>query len=1613
MATNYGNRLYGVVMKVQPFMDPFPDIPFFSFGFPSFRELAGVDDSAVLGKGNQYSNECSGYVVNLSTSIDLPSKSTTPSRSDMRILKLGDYSDEIATQWTKILDRRTALPSTTLLLALILRFILAFVITAEDITALTIDQCRGCQKVLRQKITGCCTRIRKVITNKLSRREATRLLDDARTLLGDSGPINDRLLELLEEAEGEQQQESFLRYGGDVDAVADEVDAYLSSREGDISSVPGWDPADPEVLATRQRAQDAAKVYEEASKAAEAALKEMEAAKQSVQDLGGEKALNDDREDDFRSIISVPPYRPVARVHAPDEWIDDHRSGREKPFVYSGDHRHTSVRVDLEVYSGRALDWFEWIDLFHSLVHQTGKAPGEKLAILKRNVRGETADLVYGLGGGALAYKEFIRRLKGTCGSRAVIRAAHLQALDRVEPPTPATFRRFAEKKLQPHDQLHWNDGQRGGLERRTMNEFGLWLCTRAAAYQNAYSIAAEEHQRSNNPARPPQAVNNPYHQKRHSWAHQASTNQRAGPARGAPAPTPREGTTPAPKTSYCFKCEGEHRLADCQFFKNMPVAGRMTFLMVRGLYNCCFGVRHGASNCSFKKECGKDGCKAFHHPLIHTDRGLPERTGTLHSARATSGTIAFGVIRLDAMNADRELVPINVMLDAGSNTTFIREGLVRSLRISGERQTLRVQGVADAASTHPNSEELFLQLMTACSDMVTLRGSTLKTVTQPVPVYNWEQLRHRWTNLNDLPPLRSSGGRIDVLIGLNHTTLITPTDYRLGADDEPAAIKTRLGWTILGVLGSGSTTEALCHRAFASPDVHIAAELVEQLRRFCDTESFGTEYQGAGMSTDDRRAVDKLDAETKKLDVGYQAPILWKDEEPPLLPDNRSVADSRLRPLLNKLARDPAYETHYRESMAKNFAEGYARRLSATEVEERPTRYWLPHFAVPKVAGRPELRLVFDAAAKYRGRSLNDYVTLGPALQNPLPAVILHFREVEVAWSADRGAMFSRIRLDDMDRRYLRFLWPEGDGTVTTCEMTRVTFGVSCSPYTAIRTTWRAADDAAVDQGEAATAIRKYLYVDDYLDSSKTTDEALRRATAVNKALSSGDFHLTHWVTNDARLMEQLSLPDPKESSVNTANLGADDAERRSTRAGLLSKVAGLFDPLGAAAPMTVKAKIRLRHLGVKGLRWEDAVTGLDREWWENYFDTIEQLRTVEFSRCLFPDEDQIVRTELDTFVDASEEACAAVCFIRNVYGDQRVIVRFIKAVTKLAPLKTVSVCKLELNAGLLGARLARFVESSLTRKIAARRFWTDSSTVRNWVRALSGDYQIYVSNRIGEIQTLTDPSEWRFVSGVLNPADAATRSQLGDRAIPAWWLDGPPFLYQEETAWPQDLPWTLEKAEIRGARAHLSDVVAETIVPFDWKTVKIAAGDVPTLIRLENDYLDLVRRCQRETYPEEISRLERGKAIRPTSTLQPLTPFLDAERVLRLGGRLSRTNLPYEVLHPPILSGRHLLARAIIRTFHEQLHHSGTDMVLAQVRQHFWITAGREAVKRARSECLACRRFRPKAALQMMADVHKARLGAHQPPFTYTFVSTILALLTSPTTEGRPSDGAPCSRA
>lgn len=111
-------------------------------------------------------------------------------------------------------------------------------------------------------------------------------------------------------------------------------------------------------------------------------------------------------------------------------------------------------------------------------------------------------------------------------------------------------------------------------------------------------------------------------------------------------------------------------------------------------------------------------------------------------------------------------------------------------------------------------------------------------------------------------------------------------------------------------------------------------------------------------------------------------------------------------------------------------------------------------------------------------------------------------------------------------------------------------------------------------------------------------------------------------------------------------------------------------------------------------------------------------------------------------------------------------------------------------------------------------QRFWTASSTVQNWIRACAADYQVFVSNRIGEIQTVTAEGEWRFVPGLLNTAYAATQSTLEGKNFPPVWLNGPEFPLLTEEKWPIDLPWLLVKEEMRASRTFFASVPESPVI-------------------------------------------------------------------------------------------------------------------------------------------------------------------------------------------------------
>ena len=130
-----------------------------------------------------------------------------------------------------------------------------------------------------------------------------------------------------------------------------------------------------------------------------------------------------------------------------------------------------------------------------------------------------------------------------------------------------------------------------------------------------------------------------------------------------------------------------------------------------------------------------------------------------------------------------------------------------------------------------------------------------------------------------------------------------------------------------------------------------------------------------------------------------------------------------------------------------------------------------------------------------------------------------------------------------------------------------------------------------------------------------------------------------------------------------------------------------------------------------------------------------------------------------LRTFVDASQDAYEAVVYSRATYKSGAVSIRFVAAKSRVAPPAATSTPRLELMAAVLGLRMAGSISTVLNASLDQATFWSDSMNVLWWIRGRSRSFKPFVANRVGEIQTATDPKQWRYVPNNKNPADLFTR--------------------------------------------------------------------------------------------------------------------------------------------------------------------------------------------------------------------------------------------------------------
>ncbi|XP_051168731.1 uncharacterized protein LOC127286374 [Leptopilina boulardi] len=378
----------------------------------------------------------------------------------------------------------------------------------------------------------------------------------------------------------------------------------------------------------------------------------------------------------------------------------------------------------------------------------------------------------------------------------------------------------------------------------------------------------------------------------------------------------------------------------------------------------------------------------------------------------------------------------------------------------------------------------------------------------------------------------------------------------------------------------------------------------------------------------------------------------------------------------------------------------------------------------------------------------------------------------------------------------------------------------------------------------------------------------------------------------------------------------------------------------------------------------------------------------------------------EIHGFSDSSMLAYSAAVYARVCSSTKEMACRLICAKTKVAPVKQLSIPRLELCGAHLLVRLTSHVTRALHLTDVPIHLWSDSKNVLFWIRAHSSTWKTFVANRVSYIQTALPNTFWHHIEGVDNPADCATRGlspeQLAQHDL--WWF-GPHRLTLSNEPWSEDhhSPEPTELLE-QNVVAHQTTIPTKDEGAWDlffpyassflkllritawckrWlfsltrfrnaivnKLVQLPKNLTPT--EINNARLLWISTVQKTAYRPEIETLSRPKPTLPKKTsLMRLNPYLDESNLLRVGGRLKHSIPDPDEKHPLILPRKSPLTDLVIDHCHRRVLHGGTQLTLATLRRQYWITQGRQAVKSRISNCMTCVRYRASTAVQQMANL------------------------------------------
>ena len=1358
----------------------------------------------------------------------------------------------------------------------------------------------------------------------------------------------------------------------------------------------------------------------------------------------------------------------IEEVRSPQRDVHGERSERKESIHLP--------KLAIPKFSGDIEKFREFMDMFIVTIHKNKRLEDvEKFMYLKSYLEGDAEELLEGLPRTDANYAFAMMLLEENYGNKEVLINNHVSKLINLEKQDEkdSSTLRVLYNKVTTHvrelEALEITAGMYSVFlvpivsSKLTEDLLKMWLKRKQKGIDQLLKFIHEEVESSEEASYVEQAFKNndskiqkgniaqkSSYQPKNSYTPKSSTSQYL--------PSSHALSSQISKKS-CIFCQknDDHYADECDKAKKMSPEEVRSIVKREEACLCCMKKGHRIVNCRQLRWLKCNTCGARNHnTLLHDDRGgksEKKANGMVTSCKsqATSkvenpSILPQGIGRIAGPKGEIE---INIMLDICSDKNFISSYVSEKIGLQGHTEEFSIDGI-----TGKTDEAKPRRIVTATiknrhhlEKFQTVKMVEVEEICKPFTraavsekVINSKYLRH--LQLAD-DYRKEKHSVIGVLIGLpSYWAMVSGRIRR--SNNNPVAMESMLGW----VLADGSSDEKnqSCTSVLSMfISTQEAQGINNQLKRFWEVENIEeAKSQVPGWTQEEQEVYTKFKETIKYEDETYEVSLPTKDDSE--ISSNKVVASRRFSSLKCRMKKNAELSKKYHEAMNEYIDAGYAEKVQ--EVKEPPGCYYCPHHAVIKEDRvSTKVRLVFDGSSNEgTERSLNDVLYKGPALQPKLTSIIMRFRQPKIAINADVKKMYLNISVKEDDRDKLRFFWKDGDNQQTVIyRSTVLPFGLTCSPFLAIATVHCHLDKYAEKYPNMVNQLKKNMYIDDALTGAETEDEAIQLYEESYGVMKKAGMELVKWNSNSPKLIKRCK-EDGVASSVTEKNIDEDcsskllgvywnsatdsfhfkgeeiiniTASARATKRNILKIAPKLYDPMGWLSPFVVRVKILFQSLWERGLEWDENLPADVEKKWRSWVQELQGIISIEIPRRYDQSNSHIKRRELHVFGDASQEAYGSVAYLKSYDDEEETsFISLVYAKSKVAPVKKITLPRLELLAAEMSANMAQYVIEALEFSSVELYLWTDSKVSLHWIKGNRKQWKTFVYNRVQNTLKKSDPVNWRWCPGISNPADLVSRGmKVEDLKNSEFWWNGPSWLKQSPDEYPNEvleeehpLEVVAEKKEKRSLcmlqKSHkpdAQDLAGKLVHPTNYSRLKNLLKTTAYITRyiynishkagerksepltsedMEGAEKYWIKEVQAENFPDEVASLKEGGLVKNSSKLRELSPYYNKEDgFIKMKGRIQYSDLSEDEKHPIILPAKSYVVKLIIEEVHRKQLHAGINQTLVSLRDHYWVITGRAVVRRVVKSCILCRKYAPVRLQVPMAPLPRDRITRSLP--------------------------------